>query len=71
MKDRFVIHRTFDEVSILDTKPGVTDENLLVFCLEFEDNEMFGDYIEETLHDVVKLLNEQDKELKKAGITLP
>lgn len=70
MSEKFVIVVNNCEVSILDTDNDVTDENLEIFSVDFEDNEVVADYIAYELEPLVRVLNEQDKLLKEAGITL-
>ena len=73
MGERFVIANDgMGGVSILDTEDEFNDgTNLLVFGLDFEDNEIVASYVAEELTVIVDLLNKQDKELKKLGITIP
>lgn len=67
MNERYTITTNWNEVSIIDTE----NENLLILGLNCEDNKEIATYLKEELHDIVKLLNEQDKQLKKVGIILP
>ena len=70
MSEKFVIAVNNCEVSVLDTDNDVTDENLEIFSVDFEDNEVVADYIAYELEPLVRVLNEQDKLLKEVGITL-
>lgn len=65
--DRFVIITKRNDVSVVDTEC----ENVELLGLYLEDNEEAALYIAAELDPIVRLLNEQNKELKKVGITLP
>ena len=62
--DRFVLVVNKCAVSILD---NVSGENLLLFYVDFEDNEDVASYLAYELEDTVCALNAQDKELQKNG----
>lgn len=62
-ENRFVICRHKGEVVVLDTDNDVTDENLEMFGIEFED-EYIAKYIAVELEPIVRCLNEQDKLLR-------
>lgn len=64
MSERFVINTTPYGVSVLDTDNEVTDENLLLFSVDFEDNEVIAEYLAEELQNLVNCMNEQDKRLR-------
>lgn len=66
-QERFVIVTRWNDVSVIDTEC----DNVELLGLYFEDNEEAAQYITEELKPIVRLLNEQNKELKKVGITLP
>lgn len=65
--ERFVIITRRNDVSVVDTEC----DNLELLGLMFEDNEEAALYLAEELKPIVRLLNEQDKELKKVGVTFP
>ncbi len=67
--ERFVVVRNRGEVSVLDVDNDVTDENLQLFCVDFEDNEEVASYLVDELDGIVRYLNEQDRLIKeKDGI---
>ena len=68
--DRFVISRNKCFVSVLDTNPGYTDENLEVFGVECGSEES-AHYLAYELESMVLCLNGQHKELEKLGIDIP
>lgn len=65
--ERFIIITRRNDVSVVDTEC----DNLELLGLMFEDNEEVALYLAEELEPIVRLLNEQDKELKKVGVTFP
>lgn len=65
--DRFVIITRRNDISVVDTEC----ENAELLGLYLEDNEEAALYIAAELDPIITLLNEQDKELKKVGVTLP
>lgn len=69
--ERFKIYRKGGDIQVLDTDTGYTDENLMMFGFDVEDNEEVAKYLAQELEPLVQLLNEQHNELKKRGIILP
>ena len=62
--ERFVISVNKCSVSVLDTD-NISEENLLVFGIDFEDNEEVANYLAYELQDIVHYLNWQNEELRK------
>ena len=73
MSERFVITKNKGEICVLDTGHDLVEEegNALLFSVDLEDNDVVVDYLAYELEPMVRLLNEQAKELEKLGITLP
>lgn len=70
--DRFVIYKHEGEVSVLDTGHDLVEEegNLSLFSLDCL-NEADVKIISEELSGLVRLLNEQGKELDSLGVHIP
>ena len=64
-KERYVLTNYDGDVSVLDTQHEDLEENetFLLFNCEFE-NLHDSIQLQEELYDIVRVLNEQDKELK-------
>ena len=69
MSERFVISRYKGDVFVLDTKNDVAVENLEMFGVEFDDEDI-AKYIAYELEDIVRCLNEQDRLMKENNIIL-
>ena len=64
---RFIIIKRIDSISIVDTD----ENNGELLALMYEDNEEMGNYLEYELDQVLCMLNEQDRLLKKNKIYFP
>lgn len=65
MSEKFKLNNTNNTVSVTDN-----DVNAVLFSVECE-NEEDSKYLENELNTVVRLLNEQNKVLKKEGYEIP
>ena len=70
--ERFVISIGEDYVAVLDTGHSLVEEegNADLFSISYV-NEEDARYLAEELGDIVRLLNEQAKELESLGIVIP
>lgn len=68
MKERYILVNYNNEVSILDTQNEDLEKNetALLFSLDLCDEEG-ANYIEYELEQIVRILNEQNKIIKKYG----
>lgn len=69
MSERFVIGRHKGDVFVLDTNNDVAVENLEMFGVEFDDEDI-AKYIAVELEPIVRCLNEQDRLMKENNIIL-
>lgn len=69
MGERFVIGRHEGNVFVLDTNNDVAVENIEMFGIEFDDEDI-AKYIAYELEDIVRCLNEQDRLMKENNIIL-
>lgn len=65
MSEKFKLNNTNNTVSVTDN-----DANAVLFSVECE-NEEDSKYLENELYNIIYLLNEQNKVLKKEGYTIP